>query len=148
MDKISIKIIERENIFDIIPLLQQLNQKTPKELLQARLLEMNEQNYECAVMYDDDELIGICGIWYMTRHYIGKSMEVDHVVVDDRYRGKGLGKVFFEWIYKHAIAKGCEASELNAYVHNPKSHKFYYNEGYNIYGFHFLKVLREDDKFY
>lgn len=148
MDSITIKIISKEDIFNIIPLLQQLNEKTPIQLLKSRLLEMIEQNYECAVLYDDDKLIGICGIWYMTRHYIGKSMEVDHVVIDDTYRGKGLGKLFFQWIYNHAISKGCEASELNAYVHNPQSHKFYYNEGYNIYGFHFLKVLREDNKFY
>lgn len=87
-------------------------------------------------------------MWHMTRHYIGKSMEVDHVIIDENYQGKGLGKLFFEWIYKHVKSKGCEASELNAYVNNPKSHKFYYNEGYNIYGFHFLKVLREDGEFY
>lgn len=148
MENIIIKIISKDKIFDIIPLLQQLNEKTPIEILRSRLLEMVAQNYECAVMYDSNKLIGICGIWYMTRHYIGKSMEVDHVVVDNTYRGKGLGKLFFKWIYKHAKSKGCEASELNAYTSNPQSHKFYYNEGYNIYGFHFLKVLREDEKFY
>jgi GNAT superfamily N-acetyltransferase len=148
MKSITIKIIAKEDIFKIIPLLEQLNEKTPPELLKSRLLEMITQNYECAVMYDNNKLIGICGIWYMTRHYIGKSMEVDHVVVDDTYRGQGLGKLFFEWIYNHAISKGCEASELNAYASNPKSHKFYYNEGYNIYGFHFLKVLRKDGEFY
>lgn len=148
MESVTIKIIAKEDIFKIIPLLQQLNKKTPLKLLKSRLIEMVSQNYECAVMYDNDNIIGICGIWYMTRHYIGKSMEVDHVVIDDSYRGQGLGKVFFDWIYNHVKNKGCEASELNAYTNNPKSHKFYYNEGYNIYGFHFLKVLRDDMKFY
>jgi len=148
MNSINIRIISKDSIFDIIPLLKQLNEKTSIELLKSRLLEMVAQNYECVVMYDDTKLIGICGIWYMTRHYIGKSMEVDHVVIDDSCRGKGLGKIFFKWIYEHAKSKGCEASELNAYTNNPASHKFYYNEGYNIYGFHFLKVLREDGKFY
>lgn len=148
MDNITIKIIETERILEIIPLVQQLNQKTPLNLLKERILEMTTQNYECAVMYDGDKLIGVCGIWYMTRHYIGKSMEVDHVIIDSSYQGKGLGKLFFKWIYNHAKSKGCEASELNAYVNNPKSHKFYYNEGYNIYGFHFLKVLRDDKEFY
>lgn len=148
MENINIKILEKEQIFDIIPLLKQLNDKTPTTLLKSRLLEMVEQNYECAVMYDSTKLIGLCGIWYMTRHYIGKSMEVDHVIIDNTYRGQGLGKIFFNWIYDHALSKGCEASELNTYTGNPKSHKFYYNEGYDIYGFHFLKVLRDDGKFY
>ncbi|MCF6279375.1 MAG: GNAT family N-acetyltransferase [Flavobacteriaceae bacterium] len=148
MDSIKIKILPKDQIFDIIPLLRKVNDKTPQEILEKRLLEMCEQNYECVVMYDNEKLIGICGIWYMTRHYIGKSMEVDHVVINDNYRSKGLGKHFLKWIYEYAKEKGCEASELNAYASNPKSHKFYYNEGYNIYGFHFLKVLREDNEFY
>lgn len=148
MDNISFKIIGKENIFDIIPLLQKINNKTPLEILKKRLMEMTTQNYECAGVYDGNKLIGICGIWYMTRHYIGKSMEVDHVVIDAAYRSKGIGKKFFDWIYNYAKEKGCEASELNTYVNNPKSHKFYYNEGYNIYGFHFLKILRNDQKFY
>ena len=148
MDSFEIKILPKEKIFDIIPLLSQLNESTPEAILKERLLEMVEQNYECIVMYDKLKIIGICGIWYMTRQYIGKSMEVDHVVIDNTYRSKGLGRVLFDWIYEHVKSKGCEASELNAYVNNPKSHKFYHNEGYNIYGFHFLKVLREDKKFY
>ena len=148
MNDIKIKIISKENILDIIPLLRQLNEKTPLKILEERLKEMVSQNYECIGMYDNQKLIGICGIWYMTRHYIGKSMEVDHVVIDSNYRNRGFGKFFFEWIYNYSIKKGCEASELNTYVSNPKSHKFYYNEGYNIYGFHFLKILRKDNKFY
>ena len=148
MENITIKIISKEKILAIIPLIKQLNKKTPIPLLKLRVLEMSEQNYECAVMYDKNILVGICGIWYMTRHYIGKSMEVDHVILDKSYRGKGFGKIFFDWIYKYAQSKGCEASELNAYFNNSKGHKFYLNEGYAIKGFHFLKVLREDGEFY
>lgn len=148
MENITIKIISKEKILDIIPLIKQLNKKTPTSLLKSRVLDMSLQNYECVVMYYKNKLVGICGIWYMTRHYIGKSMEVDHVVIDDSYRGKGFGKTFFNWIYKHALSKGCEASELNAYVNNSKGHKFYLNEGYAIKGFHYLKVLRDDGEFY
>jgi GNAT superfamily N-acetyltransferase len=148
MDSIKYKIIPKSEIFIIIPLLRLTNDKTPTNILKERLIEMSNQNYECIGMYDSQKLIGICGIWYMTRHYIGKSMEVDHAVIDPKYRSNGLGKLFFEWIYEYVKSKGCNASELNTYVNNPKSHKFYYNEGYNIYGFHFLKILREDNKFY
>ena len=69
-------------------------------------------------------------------------------MVDDSYRGQGVGKVFLEWVYNHAKSKGCEASELNAYTNNPKSHKFYYNKGYEIFGFHLVKILRKNVDFY
>ncbi len=145
----SIKLIKKEEIRTIIPLLSKLNQKTPIDLLEKRVVEMSENtNYECVGLFVDEKLVGISGLWYTTRHYIGKSAEPDHVIIDETFRGQNLGKQFFRMIDEHVKNKGCEAIELNAYVANQKSHKFYYNEGYNIYGFHFLKVLREDEKFY
>lgn len=147
--KLKIEVIQSKNILSILPLLSKLNTKTPKDLLKERVLEMSKlQNYECIGLFVDDKLVGISGLWYSTRHYIGKSVEPDHVIIDDGFRGQNLGKQFFSWINEHVKSKGCEAIELNAYVSNTKSHKFYYNEGYNIYGFHFLKVLRDDEKFY
>ena len=109
---------------------------------------MAEQSYQCLGMYDDKELIGICGLWTLTRHYIGKTIEPDHVVIDASYRGKNLGKKMFQWVYDYAQQHGYEATELNAYTGNRKSHKFYLNEGYDIYGYHFIKVLRKDGEFY
>lgn len=148
MENITIKIIPNDQILSIIPLLQQLNTKTPTTLLKERVLEMTTQNYECVGVYDGDLLIGISGLWTLTRHYIGKTIEPDHVVIDTNYRGKNIGKKLFDWIYEYAIKKGVEATELNAYTGNRKSHKFYLNEGYEIYGYHFIKVLREDQDFY
>lgn len=136
------KIIEKENINMVIPLVQKLNDyKISYAVLEQRFAEMITQNYECAVIYDNDKLIGVTGLWYCTRHYSGKSVEPDHVYIDDDYRGKGLGKQFFEWIYNYALEKGCEAAELNTYVSNYPSHKFYFNEGFKILGYHFFKKL-------
>ena len=136
------KIIEKEKIHLVIPLVEKLNDyKISTEVLYTRFIEMTTQNYECAVIYDGDKIIGVTGLWYCTRHYSGKSVEPDHVIIDDDYRGKGIGKQFFNWIYKYVKEKGFEAVELNTYVSNPSSHKFYYNEGFNILGFHFLKKL-------
>ncbi len=146
---ISFKPIEKDTILNILPLLKTINTKTPHDLLETRVLEMvNYQNYECVAAFDGEKMMGICGLWYSTRHYIGKSVEPDHVIIDEHYRGKNIGKQFFKWIYEYTKAKGCEAMELNTYSGNHKSHKFYYNEGFNIYAFHFLKVMREDGIFY
>lgn len=136
------KILEKEKIDLVIPLVQKLNgNKDSDAVLKQRFSEMITQNYECAVIYDDEKLIGVCGLWFCTRHYSGKSVEPDHVYIDDSYRGKGLGKQFFAWIYNYAKAKGFEAMELNTYVTNAASHKFYFNEGFKILGYHFLKKL-------
>ncbi|MGS2725124.1 GNAT family N-acetyltransferase [Psychroserpens sp. BH13MA-6] len=136
------KIIDNSQIFDVIPLIQKLtSQRFSDEVLQQRFAEMVTQNYECAVIYEDLDLIGVSGLWFSTRHYAGKSVELDHVYIDEAYRGKGLGKQFLKWIYDYVKVKGCESAELNTYVNNYPSHKFYYNEAFEILGYHFFKKL-------
>lgn len=144
----EIKIIPKENILIILPLLGQLNKKTPFDLLKKRVLEVATQNYECVGMFVNGELIGICGIWFMTRHYIGRSAELDQVVIDKKHQSKGYGKNFMQWVDNYLKLKGVEACELNAYIENERSHKFYEDENYKKYGYHFLKVLRDDGEFY
>ena len=138
----TFKIIEKSEIDSVILLIQKLTEnKNSDALLKERFAEMFSQNYECAGIYDNDILIGITGLWFCTRHYAGKSVELDHVYIDEAYRNKGLGKQFLAWIYTYVSKKGCNTVELNTYVQNYPSHKFYYNEGFEILGYHFLKKL-------
>ncbi|WP_028887623.1 GNAT family N-acetyltransferase [Tenacibaculum ovolyticum] len=147
--KIIFRTIKKEDMLTVLPLLRKLNTTTPDAILKERLLEMTTYNtYECIGAFDNDKLIGISGLWYSLRHYSGKSVEPDHVIIDESYRGKNIGKQLFNWIYEYTKQKGCEVIELNTYTGNRKSHKFYYNEGFEIYGFHFVKVMRKDQKLY
>lgn len=137
-----IKVLLPEQILTIIPImLEYTEHKIAQSLLEERFLDMVTQNYECVVMYDGDEIIGLSGLWFMTRHYSGKSVEADHVFVSPEYRSNGLGKILFDWIHDYVRKKGCTTSELNTYVENYPSHKFYYNQGYQIFGYHFVKKL-------
>lgn len=113
----------------------------PEEVSKERLMEMVQQNYQCIGIYDEHTLIGICGLWFQTRHYAGRSVEVDHVIIDDAYRNMGIGKVLMDYVYKYAREKSCNWVELNSYVHNFPSHKFYYNQGFTARGYHFVKEM-------
>lgn len=136
-----IKLIEKENLFDIIPFLQLLNNQIPEQTLRERLTEMIEQNYECVGVYDSGRLVGICGLWFLTKYYVGKHVEPDNVVIHPDYRGKGVGEQMMKWIYDYARSRGCIASELNCYVTNSAGQKFWMNEGYKVLGFHYQKHL-------
>jgi GNAT superfamily N-acetyltransferase len=137
------KIISNVDFDQIIPLVYVLNEeKVEEDVLRSRFDEMKSQNYECAgIFYDNEGLIGICGLWFCTRHYIGKSVELDHVYIKQEHRNNGLGKQFMTWIESYIKGKGYQSMELNTYVRNYPSHKFYYNEGYEILGYHFLKKV-------
>ena len=136
------QIIAKNKIDIVIPLVYDLNKETiSKDVLKSRFKEMINQNYECAGIFDGDDLVGITGLWFCTRHYTGKSVELDHVYIKPEYRNQGLGKQFMDWITSYCKDRGCESVELNTYVSNYPSHKFYYNEGMEIWGYHFFKHL-------
>ena len=138
----TFQILSKKDIFKVIPLVFELNKgRVSKDLLKERFSQMVTQNYECAVIFHEDMVVGVTGLWFCTRHYIGKSVELDHVYISDEYRGKGLGKRFMNWIHDYCVSKGYNSMELNTYVSNYPSHKFYYNEGFEILGYHFLKKI-------
>ncbi|RFN59850.1 GNAT family N-acetyltransferase [Marixanthomonas ophiurae] len=140
--KLSFGIIPPSEILIIIPLLQKLEENTiPESVSRERVLAMSKENYECLGIYDLEKLIGICGLWFQTRHYAGKSMELDHVYIDNEYQSKGVGKKLMEFVTEYAVKKECNWLELNTYVHNFASHKFYYNQGFVAKGYHFVKEL-------
>lgn len=141
MENIEIKIIPTEKIETILPLLHELNPKIDKDTLKIRLLDMVSQHYKCVGVFHLHKLIGISGLWFLTRHYCGKVLEPDHVIITEQYRGKGLGKTLFKWIYNHAQSIGYEATELNTYISNVKSHEFYENEGFKKLGYHYIKYF-------
>lgn len=70
------KILDKQAISKIAPLIQEFtDNKFPSELLVSRFEAMFSQNYECLGVFKDEELIGVCGLWFQTRHYSGKSCE-------------------------------------------------------------------------
>ncbi|MBL4867317.1 MAG: GNAT family N-acetyltransferase [Pseudomonadales bacterium] len=138
----EISLIPKKDIYSIIPLLRILNETLSEELLQTRLDEMILQGYECVGIYDRSKLIGICGLWVVTKYYVGKHIEPDNMVFLPEYRSKGLGNQLMAWIYEYGISKGCVASELNCYLPNKKGNAFWENEGYEAIGFHYQKKLK------
>lgn len=142
MENIDIKLIPSEEILIILPLLKELNSFTDENILKERILEMSKSlNYKCIGVYVNHKLIGISGLWFLTRHYCGKTIEPDHVIIDHTFRSKGIGKILFEWIYNYAKKNNLETIELNTYIENTKSHKFYENEGFKKLGFHYIKKI-------
>ena len=141
-NNLSFKLLKNDSINQISILGQKLNPKLTLEKVKEYQKEMfNFQNYRCFGLFLDDKLIGISSGWITVRLYSGKQLEVDNVIIDNNLQSKGYGKKLFEFIEKWAKENSCKTIELNTYVQNSKSHKFYYNLGYSILGFHFWKHI-------
>mgnify|MGYP006163034099 FL=1 len=136
------KIIPSDSIEIVVPLVKKMSKASISEgLLLVRFREMVTQNYECVGVYEGDQLVGVSGLWYATRHYSGRSVELDHVFIENEYRNKGLGTQFINWIQDHVKLKGCQAIELNAYIDNAPSQKFYERDAYQRLGYHYVKQI-------
>jgi GNAT superfamily N-acetyltransferase len=136
------KIITADTIEIVVPLVKKMSKPHITEaILKERFKEMSTQNYECVGVYVADQLIGVSGLWFCTRHYSGRSVELDHVFIDDAYRNKGLGTQFINWIETYVKTKGYQAIELNAYIDNVPSQNFYEKDGFQKLGYHFVKLI-------
>ena len=139
---LKFKIIPSNEIKVVIPFVKKMSKVTISDsVLLSRFNEMINQNYECLGVYIDEELVGICGMWFSTRHYCGKSVEIDHLYVIPKLRNNNIGGQIVSWVEKYALSKGFNTIELNAYIDNEKSQKFYLKQGYKKLGFHFLKSI-------
>ena len=127
----------------IIALASDVNPDITITDLRARLAEMFcYASYTCFGFFVDAKLIAITSGWLTTRFYSGKQLEIDNVIVGKAFRSSGYGAEFLGHIEAWAIKEACLSVELNTYITNSKSHKFYFNQGYNILGYHFQKVVK------
>lgn len=142
MEKFIFRLIPAGEMPGIIPLLRILNTKIEEEVLRERLDDMIGKGYEClGVFTHNNELIGICGMWILTKYYVGRHIEPDNVLILPEYRGEGLGEKMMEWVYQYGRSKGCIATELNCYTANTAGQKFWANQNYKIVGFHYQREL-------
>ncbi len=140
MDVFQFEFLKIDKIKDIIPLMQDFTAHIHSDqILEERFRGMFTFAYDCVGIYKDSRLIGICGLWYQVRHYSGKSCELDHFYIVPEFRGSGVGKKFLDWL-THELSE-YDAIELNAYIPNEDSHRFYEREGFKKLGFHFVRDI-------
>ena len=104
--------------------------------------QMLSHNYGQVAVFDNEICIGLSGFWIGTKLWCGKYLELDNIVVLEKYRSKGVGKLLFDFLHKKAVENDCTMLSLDSYTHNFKAHKFFYNQGFSPKGFHFINILK------
>lgn len=133
----EVRLIPKNELETILPLVYVLNDgRIGLNVLKKRLQEMIPLEYQCIGVFEQEKLIGICGIWILNKFYVGKHIEPDNVFILEEYRSKGVGKLMLDWGLDYAQKIGCDASELNVYIKNEKGQKFWENRGYKKVGYH------------
>lgn len=141
-EAITFSVLDNSSFNAITSFLHQLNNTLSLELVLERQKELNTySNYTWFGLFAHGELVGITGGWTTMRIYSGKQLEIDNVTIHEKHQSKGYGKILLEHIENWAIANAYLSIELNTYVSNYRSHKFYFNKDYKILGYHFQKTI-------
>jgi diamine N-acetyltransferase len=100
-------------------------------------------NYQCLLVEkaSTEDALGLCGLWSSMRHYCGKSLELDHVIVSPQHQGNGIGETMLSFIKTYAQQHGYDALELNHYQSNTGAARFYQRQGFKTPGHHLIQLL-------
>jgi GNAT superfamily N-acetyltransferase len=132
-----------EEMLDQIEIMRFLYPKLSTGQYRSYLLEMVPHNYTQIAAFEKEVCVGITGCWSATKLWTGKYLEIDNFVVNPNHRSKGIGKFLTNYIEKKALDLNCSSIVLDAFTGNFAAHRFYYNQGYEPRGFHFVKVVDE-----
>jgi GNAT superfamily N-acetyltransferase len=130
-------------MLDQIATLKHLYPKLQLDKYRDYLQFMIPNNYTQIAVFEADNCIGITGCWFNIKLWSGKYLEIDNFIVHPDHRKKGVGKLLTDFVEQKAVDLGCTNIVLDAYTHNFKAHRFYYNQGFGPKGFHFVKILDE-----
>ena len=87
----------------------------------------------------DDKLVGCVGIVVEKKH---KCAEIEHVLVNPKYRGKGIGKELMKFAEKQAKKQSIKALRLHVRCKNKRAFKLYKKCGFKEHAYIMTKKVR------
>ena len=143
-----IRKASNKDIPRIIELLHQVNMVhhvIRPDLFKPHTTKYNEQELETmfkddskpVFVYDDGEVQGyaFCQVTEVKDNLLlvdNKSMYIDDICVDEKARGKHVGKALYEYVRDYARSIGCHNITLNVWEGNNSAISFYKNMGMQV----------------
>jgi ribosomal protein S18 acetylase RimI-like enzyme len=127
----QLKTFAASELRDINALLRQLSagDKTCSLVTLKRIL--GNENIEVWIVRSDKRIIGM-GTPVETPMFSGSSGDIEDIVVDERYRGQGLGSKITKKLIARAKARGCRHAELTSRPSRVAANNLYKKLGFTI----------------
>jgi ribosomal protein S18 acetylase RimI-like enzyme len=103
-------------------------------------LSSENQKYICAV--EDSKVVGFGSLTIKNNLWQeGRLGHIDELVVDNDYRGKGIGRQLLAQLIVLAKEQKCKRVELDTAFHRKEAHRFYEQQGFENRAYLFSMIL-------
>lgn len=126
-------VIREIEIFDIdsaVNLLNQLGYHAEKQMIQRRLSHLKSPTNLILVAESSRKVIGLMHLQVRATLLDDLQAEIVSLVVDEAWRGKGVGKRLLAAADEWALAKGFSKIQLYSNQKRTSAHAFYIQNGY------------------
>lgn len=138
----ELTINDVENLINLLEQLwidKQIDLTAVKRVIETGL-NNDYQVYICAT--DSENLVGYCSLTIKNNLWVLANLgNVDELVVDSKYRNRGIGKMLMSKIEKIAKEHGCKRLELDSAFHRTIAHEFYERSGFEKRAYLFSKEI-------
>jgi len=148
--KLFYREAEKKDFNEIFPLLEQL--WPDLELNYSKLniiynIAIDSKIQFLIIAQTDNKIIGFCSLSIKNNLWqAGQIGHVDELIVDENYRGLGIGKNLIDEITIIAIKNKCKRIELDSAFHRKSAHEFYNKIGYDNRAYLFSRKLDNNAK--
>ena len=91
---------------------------------------LENKDHDAFVAVHEDKVIGWIGLSHAIQLESPPSCEIRGLVVDEKYRGTGVGKMLIEKAKQWSIGKGKDKLRLRCNVKRTEAHLFYRHLGF------------------
>jgi GNAT superfamily N-acetyltransferase len=104
---------------------------------------MSYPNYAIYVAENEGKIVGTFELLIMDNlaHAGIPSAIVEDVVINEKDRGKGIGKLMMQYAMETSRREGCYKLMLSSNLRRERAHKFYDNLGFERHGYSFIVKL-------
>ncbi|RVU86000.1 GNAT family N-acetyltransferase [Leucothrix sargassi] len=138
----NIRKAERKDALSISQLMDQLGYGASTELIESKLHEFSKNSHDEVFVAQKNDVVVGCISCHITSlfHQKGSSGRITSLVIDQNFRGGGIGKLLVQEAENFFHAKGCIKSEVTSGDHRTEAHSFYESCGYKKDERRFIKI--------
>ena len=135
------KLEDLDSVFELLDELYE-NKIEYSKFTQKYKESLEDSSFYGIVAIEDNKVVGVLISRVINRLAKKKNiLFIDDLIVNEKCRNIGIGKLLIQTATAYAISKDCGALELTSMIQNINAHRFYENNGFEKRQYKFKKTL-------